>query len=107
MPTAPSADGGRDGLLAQIRGGAGGLKKASDRPAPAAPAPTGGRNALLDEITKGKALKKVVVDSASTKPEAAAPTMGGLSVAAILNRRAALAGSDEDDSDSDDSEWDD
>ena len=63
------------------------------------------RNALLDEITRGKALKKVIISEA---PKAAEQpmTLGGLSVAAILARRAALQGDEDDDSDDDD-EWDD
>ena len=94
---------GRDGLLAAIRGGGGGLKKAGERAMPEKVVPA--RNALLDEITRGKALKKVIISEA---PKAAEQpmTLGGLSVAAILARRAALQGDEDDDSDDDD-EWDD
>ena len=59
-------------------------------------------------IRGGKALKKVVVNKAPAKTaDPAVGMMGGLSVAAILARRAALAGDDDDDSDWDDEdEWD-
>ena len=99
-------EGGRDDLLAAIRKGAtGGLKKASDRVMAAKPESEGdSHNGLLAEIRKGRELKKVVVQKKVAHQD---PTsLGGLSVAAILNRRAALANDSETDDDDDD-EWDD
>ena len=97
-------DDDRNDLLAAIRGGGGGLKKASDRAPPPELPPGesgGGMSDLLKEIQKGRNLKKVVVQE---KAPVAPTTMGGLSVAAILARRAALDG---DESSTDDSEWED
>ena len=94
---------GRDDLFAAIRAGGGGrLRKASDRVLADKPVDT--QSALLDEIRKGRNLKKVVVQKASPAKGAPSDALGGLSVGAILARRAALADSD---SDSDDDEWDD
>ena len=100
-------EGGRDDLLAAIRKGAtGGLKKASDRVMADKPdSPGDSHTGLLAEIRKGRELKKVVVQKKA--PAHQDPTsLGGLSVAAILNRRAALANDSETDDDDDD-EWDD
>jgi len=104
----PPAAGGGDGrgaLMDAIRTGGGGLKKAGDRPAPAAPPPADERGALMDAIRSGNTrLKKV--DTNAPKPAAAAPmSLGGVSVAAILARRQALA--DSGDEDSDDEDWED
>ena len=105
-PMAAAGGGGgddRNGLLAAIRGGAAaGLKKAADRGPTQSVSSGDPHNALLSEIAKGRQLRKVVVEQ---KAPEAPQTMGGLSVAAILARRAALAGSDEESSDDD--EWDD
>ena len=62
--------------------------------------------ALLASIRKGRALKKVENEPKKKQEPQGTAGMGGVSVAAILARRAALAVDGSDDSDSDDA-WDD
>ena len=62
------------------------------------------KSPILAEIRKGRELKKVVVQKKVAHQDLT--SLGGLSVAAILNRRAALANDSETDDDDDD-EWDD
>ena len=102
----PGAD--RGDLLAAIRLGAGGgqLRKASDRVLPEKEGSGGDpQNALLNEIRNGRQLKHVVKRMQSAKA-VDSTTLGGLSVAAILQRRAALQADSETDEDDDD-DWND
>ena len=62
--------------------------------------------ALLASIRKGRALKKVENEPKKKQEPQGTAGMGGVSVAAILARRAALAVDGSDDSDSDEA-WDD
>jgi len=64
------------------------------------------QSALLASIRKGRALKKVDIEPKKKPEPQGTAGMGGVSVAAILARRAALAVDGSDDSDSDDA-WDD
>ena len=94
-------DGDRGDLLAAIRSGAGGgLKKASERVMPEKEDPADSQSAMLAEIRAGRHLKKVGVQKAVKQEQ----PVGGLNIAAILSRRAALADDSETDDDDDD-EW--
>ena len=100
---APVGGGGRDDLLSAIRGGGGGLKKATDRVLPEPSGPVDSQSQLLNEIRNGRQLKKVVIPT--EKPKPSAPQLGGVSIGAILARRAALEDSDSESDDDD--EWND
>ena len=91
-------------LLTAIRTGGGGLKKATERVLNEKPEDGDSQNVLLAEIRRGRELKKVVVQK--EKPQSAVPQLGGVSIGAILARRAALEDSDSE-SDDDDDEWND
>ena len=111
-PRPAMGGGGMGGLLAGIKQGGGGLKKASDRPKedPKPAAPLTGMAAMMAEISKGKKLHKVTDEELKQgeldKP-AAAPTglMGAM--AAALDKKFGNAGNSDSDSDSsdDDGAW--
>mmetsp|Transcript_8874 Transcript_8874/g.21269 ORF Transcript_8874/g.21269 Transcript_8874/m.21269 type:complete len:120 (-) Transcript_8874:404-763(-) len=97
----------RSAMLAQIQGGAGGLRNAAERKIPereAAAAPQDTRTALLDAIrTAGaKQLRSVDMEKVQAQKQAAsgAPVKAGGLVTEMLRRRQAL-GDSEDDEDED------
>ena len=92
---------GNDALLEAIRGGAQ-LKRVSDRELK--PAAVDARSNLMESIRGGANLKKVDRSQMEVKNSNAGPeSVGGMSVASILARRAALAEESDDESDVD---WD-
>ena len=96
----PAPPSGRSNLLAAIRGGSGGLRKAAPRQRERKKSVRGGlmdairgRNVVLRKVDRSQVQKK--------KEPAGGPGLTG--IMAVLARRAAIMGSDDEDSDSD--EW--